>query len=327
MATLTDEAALAATREVLPHWGLEAATVEVFSRSENVVLKVVSAAGETVAVRLHRPGYHSLPELKSEQIWTQFLDGSGIGVPHARRALTGEFYVPVQVADTGDVRQAGIVDWLPGVQAAHHLADASLPAAIERVSQLGTLTGKIDRLSAAWTPPAGFVRHHLDADGLMGAAPFWGPFWDVPELSVDERARVIDLRDALHARLASHGKRHGDYSVIHADLHAHNVLIDGEHVTVIDFDDAGFGWHGYEIAVALSAFPQREGRDAMDAAYLDAYRIENPLPEVAFGMVPTFRLVRMLASVGWVHERPEHGRNQIRPMLDAAFRLAEELGY
>ena len=326
MVTVTDEAALAATREILPQWGLVADSVAVFSRSENVVLKVLTSEGQSVAVRLHRPGYHTLDELKSEQVWTQFLADAGIGVPHARRALSGELYVPVRVEDTGDIRQAGIVDWLPGVQAAEHLAEAELPSAIERVAELGTLTGKIDRLSAAWDPPAGFVRHHLDADGLMGLRPFWGPFWDVPELSVSERKRVTALRETLHERLAAHGKDR-DYSVIHADLHAHNVLIDGERVTVIDFDDAGFGWHPYEMAIALSAFPARDGRDAMEAAYLDAYRAENPLDAASFEIVPTFKLVRMFASIGWVHHRPEHGRSNIRPLIDHALGMAEKLGY
>ena len=32
--------------------------------------------------------------------------------------------------------------------------------------------------ASAWQPPAGFKRHALDADGLMGEAPFWGPFWE-----------------------------------------------------------------------------------------------------------------------------------------------------
>ena len=40
-------------------------------------------------------------------------------------------------------------------------------------------------------------------------------------------------------------------STIHADLHAGNILVRDGGVTVIDVDDAGFGWHVYELAVAL----------------------------------------------------------------------------
>ena len=42
------------------------------------------------------------------------------------------------------------------------------------------------------------------------------------------------------------------YSVIHADMHPGNIVVDGDRLTVIDFDDAGFGWHQYDIATALT---------------------------------------------------------------------------
>lgn len=330
MATVTDDAALVAAQEVLDHWGLAARSMSVFSRSENVVLKVETTGGETVAVRLHRPGYHTLEELKSEQLWTRSLADAGIGVPHARPAPGGEYYFAVRVQDTGETRQAGVVDWLPGVQAAISLSDAPIDAAVARTSALGALTGRIDRLAATWDPPPGFVRHHLDADGLMGETPFWGPFWDVPELSSQERSRMRALRLALHDQLTAHGKARAsgppDYSMIHADLHAHNVLVDGDHVVVIDFDDAGYGWHGYEIAIALLALPDREGRADMENAYLTSYREENPLTDESFAMVAVFKLVRLLAGIGWVHHRPEHGRKRIRPSIDFAFGVADRLG-
>ena len=39
--------------------------------------------------------------------------------------------------------------------------------------------------------------------------------------------------------------------MIHADLVPENVLVDGDSIRLIDFDDAGFGWHHFEIATAL----------------------------------------------------------------------------
>lgn len=326
METVTDEAALAAAQQVLQYWGLEARDLQVFSRSENVVLKAETTVGETVAVRLHRPGYHSLDELQSEQTWVRSLGAAGVGVPHARKAPGGEYYLPVRVADTGEIRQAGVVDWVPGVQAASSLREASVAEAIDRVRELGALTGRVNRLSSSWEPPAGFLRHHLDADGLMGDTPFWGPFWDVPELSRIEKARIRGLRDALHGQLTNHGKDQGDYSMIHADLHAHNVLVDGSSVAIIDFDDAGFGWHGYEMAIALLGFPDRDCRQAMEDAYIEAYRRENPIGESCLATVQVFKLVRLLVSIGWVHHRPEHGRKRIRPTIDAAFEMATRLG-
>ncbi len=39
--------------------------------------------------------------------------------------------------------------------------------------------------------------------------------------------------------------------MIHADMHLDNVLKDGERLNVIDFDDAGYGWHAFDLAVGI----------------------------------------------------------------------------
>ena len=39
--------------------------------------------------------------------------------------------------------------------------------------------------------------------------------------------------------------------MIHADMHSQNVLIQEDKLSVIDFDDAGFGWYGFDLAVAV----------------------------------------------------------------------------
>jgi len=36
-----------------------------------------------------------------------------------------------------------------------------------------------------------------------------------------------------------------------ADLPPGNLLVHKDQLAVIDFDDAGFGWHHYDLAVAL----------------------------------------------------------------------------
>ena len=61
------------------------------------------------------------------------------------------------------------------------------------------------------------------------------------------------------------------YNLIHADLHFGNVLVDGDRLAVIDFDDCGFGWHPYELAVVLAGHPT-ERFDANFESLLRGYR-------------------------------------------------------
>ena len=170
--------------------------------------------------------------------------------------------------------------------------------------------------SASWKPPATFTRHAFDADGLMGDAPFWGPFWELAELSESQKQLVLRARTLLHSRLEALGKGPGIYSMIHADLHAGNVLVDDGKLQVIDLDDAGFGFHAYDLAVALffeSFKPEyAEHRDAM----VGGYRAERGFSDEMVALLPMFLVCRGLAVLGWMHERPELNRS-VAPMAKA----------
>src|SRR5262245_8395273 len=151
-------------------------------------------------------------------------------------------------------------------------------AACERYFELlGALEASMHEQSAAWRPPAGFTRHHVDRDGLMGDAPFWGPFWDHAALTPGERALFIATRDRLRRALDRYGRNAATYGVIHADLHPDNVLVGGGALTVIDFDDAAFGWHLYDIAVALFHQQRQAGFEALFQAFVRGYRTRRDL--------------------------------------------------
>ena len=117
--------------------------------------------------------------------------------------------------------------------------------------QLGQISAKIHNQGVNWQIPKGFQRLSFDADGCRGNAPFWGRFWEIPQLTDAERQRILDIRSAIHRILSDYGKHQGTYSMIHADLHPGNLLVNGNQLAIIDFDDAGFGWHQYELVAAL----------------------------------------------------------------------------
>jgi Ser/Thr protein kinase RdoA (MazF antagonist) len=129
----------------------------------------------------------------------------------------------------------------------------------------------------------------------------------VPELEGPERKLLEATRESLHAELSTWGRDRATYSLIHADLHPKNVLVDGERLHVIDFDDAGFGWHAYELAVALFSYQGQACFEAAREGLVAGYRAERPLDERTLERMPTFLLIRGLALIGWLHDRPELG--------------------
>jgi Ser/Thr protein kinase RdoA (MazF antagonist) len=117
--------------------------------------------------------------------------------------------------------------------------------------------------------------------------------------------------------LSEYGKDRGSYSMIHADLHPRNVLECGDQLHVIDFDDAGFGWHQYDIAVALFDHVMNPDFEAIHDALIAGYRSQRPVSDEALELLPLFLLIRALASLGWLNDRPEVDLYRFLPALIA----------
>jgi len=296
-----------AARAALAAFPIDAGDLELVSLAENVTFKVVDRRdGRAYVLRLHRPGYHTLDELISERSWIRALAGAGIEVPGAMPARDGRDYVPVAIPATGEQRLAGMLRWTEGRLLSDVLAETTDQGVVANYfAQLGALTAAMHNQASAWQAPSGFRRHALDSDGLMGDAPHWGPFWEHQSLSPGERALLLDVRGRMHERLTRLSRDPSVYSLIHADMHPGNILVDGDRLTVIDFDDAGFGWHQYDIAVVLTYWQTRPNAIEIERAFLDGYRAARRLPDDAPTAIAMFRLIRWMASIGWFHQRPE----------------------
>ena len=244
-----------AARAALKAFPVDAVDLVPVSLAENVTFKVTDRESSAYVLRLHRPGYHTLDELVSERAWIRALGEDGIDVPDAVLTCDGHHYVPVTIEATGEQRYAGMLRWTEGRLLSHVLAETRDDKVVEDYfAQLGALTAAMHNQASAWQPPTGFTRHALDSDGLMGEGPHWGPFWEHRSLSPAERRLLLDARAHLRQKLAQLSRDPSVYSLIHADMHPGNILVHGDRLTVIDFDDAGFGWHPYDIAVVLTYY-------------------------------------------------------------------------
>jgi Ser/Thr protein kinase RdoA (MazF antagonist) len=309
-----------AARRALAAFPVEPRRLELVSLSENATFKVATDAGDYV-LRLHRPGYHTRAELDSERMWIRALLDADIAVPRPLRARDGADFVEVAIDAFAERRCVGVSSWTDGEMLARVLRHRKDAHDLERFfAQIGGIAASMHSQSVAWRVPAGFRRHALDADGLVGEAPFWGRFWEHPALSLGERRLLDTTRHALRAALERYARAPTTvttYGLIHADLHPGNLVLDGDRLTAIDFDDAGFGWHAYDIAVALFQFRDAPNYAALEAAFVAGYRAVRPLTEATRATLPMFSLIRALAIIGWIHQRPELDRAAyLRDMKD-----------
>jgi len=308
-----------AALQALAAFGVEPADVRFVHLSENVTFRATDKRdGSPLVLRLHRPWYHDIAALRSEHLWTRALVQAGIAAPEPLLTPRGENFAQVEIAATGEKRWAGLARWVDGELLGDVVSHETNSAANARhFAHLGAIMAAMHNQATGWTPPDGFERHALDADGLMGAEPFWGPFWDHPAFSAGERNMLLGMRERLHAALTRYGKPAGTFSLIHADLHPRNVLIDGGRAAVIDFDDAGFGWHQYDLAVALVAYQDHADFGMFRDACIAGYRSVRAISDADLALLPMFLLIRDLAQMGWFHQRPELPRGAMPSRLKA----------
>ncbi len=316
----------AAGHDVLGEWDLSGATLELLKHRENAVFKV-EKEGFKAALRMHRHGYHSDDELRSELQWMQALSESGIHVPDVIPARTGDLFVNHTAPGLPGSIQVDLFQWIAGVQLGSVEEGVSDEANVDQTfGALGELAARVHNQAASWTLPDGFTRHAWDEDGLAGENPFWGRFWELDSASKEEKDLLVRGRDRVHEDLARLDKSPDTYSMIHADFASENIMIDDDGVRLIDFDDAGFGWHLFELVTSLFFIAGEDYFDQALDALIKGYRRHRQLGDEDLDLLPLFFVARSFTYVGWAHTRSETDTaKELTPMiLQAACELTEE---
>ena len=99
------------------------------------------------------------------------------------------------------------------------------------------------------------------------------------------------------------GRASDSYGLIHADLVPENFLVEDDDVRVIDFDDAGYGWHLFDVATSLYFLKPQPYFEVAKRALVEGYRRRRSLSDGALTRLPLFLAARATTYLGWVHER------------------------
>lgn len=302
----------------LTRWDGTFGAPELVKYRENAVFSVRCGDGSRVALRVHRHGYHSDAALRSELHWMAQLRDAGIGAPPVIPAADGSAFVHVGVDGVPEARQVDMLGWLPGAPIGSSETGLALAgdAGARLFHDLGALAAAVHNQSEAQLLPADFTRHSWCEEGLVGDEPLWGRFWELALLTDAERALLLEAREKAATALAALGRPASKFGLIHADFVPENVLHDQGTLRLIDFDDAGFGWHMFELATALFFLLDEPGYDELQAALLKGYRTTRPLSDEDEALLPLFLFLRGTTYLGWVQTRSEtQTAREIGPML------------
>jgi Ser/Thr protein kinase RdoA (MazF antagonist) len=284
----------------LPRWGMSPhATLTFVSHSENTTfLAHDPQSGQRLVLRVQRIGYHTPAEILSELSWISALIADGIiDTPRPLPDDNGLSLCPVQL--NGLTRQVVAFEYMSG-----HEPDqsASLPAWFRK---LGAISARLHQHSRHWQRPTAFQRKIWDFDAMLGVRPLWGDWRAGLGLRNSDAQLLQRVADALAQRLDAYGRESHRFGLVHADLRLANLLVDGERLGIIDFDDCGFSWFFYDFAAAVSFMEHQPIVTELQSTWLEGYRTIAPVSNEDEAMLPVFVILRRMLLTAWIASHSE----------------------
>ena len=279
----------------LPRWNLsERATLTFLSHSENTTFLAEDPfSGQRLVLRVQRIGYHAPAEIGSELSWIAALIADDvIATPRPLADRDGLLLCSVQL--NGSMRQVVAFEHMSG-----HEPDqsGSLP---NWFVKLGMLSAQLHQHSRTWPRPPTFQRKTWDFDAMLGTRPLWGDWRAALGLGNAERQLLQRVADALADRLSTYGQQSERFGLVHADLRLANLLVDGERLGIIDFDDCGFSWFFYDFAAAVSFMEHESVVADLQQAWLQGYRTVASVSKDDEAMLPVFVMLRRMLLTAWL---------------------------
>jgi len=280
---------------------------ELVKYRENAIFSIYDENGRRFALRIHRPNYHSDGALGSELAWMQSLSDNGLPVPTVQLNRMDQPITLAEAAGVPEARRVDLISWVRGTPLGKIEEEQGLSEHTRRriYRSIGSLTANLHEHANKWAIARDVERPSWFADGLVGEHPLWGRFWDLPALSVEQKIAIRDMRDDGRRFLANYPRHVGNSGLIHADLIADNMMVDGDVISPIDFDDAGFGWHMFDLATTLYFLSEDPHFESIKTALIDGYRQVRELPDEEVASLPAFLMLRGTTYLGWVATRGE----------------------
>lgn len=264
--------------------------------SENHTYRIDGTDGLRHILRVHRPGYQTLAAIRSELAWVAALRKTGLPLPRVLPGRDGEF---VQNAAG---RFAVLFAFEEGREP-HPEEDLTA-----LFGTLGGFAAAAHRHVQAWTPPPGFERPHWTETAILDAEGLWGDWRQAPGLAAGTRRTLDELDARLRQVLRSYGRGPDRYGLIHADMRLANLLVGGGRVTLIDFDDCGFGWFLYDLAASLSFIETTPQAATLKRSWIEGYTASRALSADDLEMVDAMVLLRRMALLAWIGS---HGETEL----------------
>jgi Ser/Thr protein kinase RdoA (MazF antagonist) len=285
------------------------------THADNTTFRVDTVDSQRFVLRIHRPSRKTPNEVRSELLWLAALQHeTDLVAPIPIPTRAGDLLTIASIAEVPEPRMCVLLRWLPG----RFVDQALTPSHLERV---GAFMARLQNSGAQFRPPDGFVRGRLD--NLYGKPPGISEALarqqlDNPEdeataiklvtdiCSLEDGRRVEQFIRRIRAVQRKLGQGSDIFGLIHGDLHQENYLFHQGQVRAIDFDDCGYGYYLYDIAITLFNVRFRDNTPQLRESFLAGYRSVRPLSAEHERYIDIFMDLRDLQMMIWEIEMRNH---------------------
>lgn len=226
-----------ATSEILnkaaASFAFETSSLEFISNSTNEVYRFTKK-DEAYILRITEKSHAYVGKIKAEVDWVNYLVQNGVRASLPIRTIDNQLTALYEEDDKCFIATA--FHMAPG-----RFFDKNEPKlwGTSIFKQWGEIMGKMHMLSKSYIP-------------LETKRDDWrNSEIKNPHLQGKYRVLLEKLR-SLETRIMNLPREGDSYGLIHNDFHPYNFHIDGELITVFDFDDSIYGWFSLDIAIAFN---------------------------------------------------------------------------
>jgi Ser/Thr protein kinase RdoA (MazF antagonist) len=266
--TIGDDSSSPVAEQILERWACDRGSVRFFRSSANFIYRFQDQDSMRY-LRFADASERSREAIEAEMAILEAVTRAGILIATPVASKRGN---TVETVDTEwGTFHAVVFSALEGQQ--HELDDLSESGFRgwgETLGRLHAATSAIAPMPArpAWSDHVAFIQNYLPAESPSLQAEF---------------AELVAAISALPETRETYGLVHGDFEL-------DNLVWNGAHVGILDFDDCSRFWYAADIAFALRDLFE-EGADIGDPrfrVFVDGYRMFFPLSEEHIGNVPLF---------------------------------------
>jgi len=324
--TERDDDRTRAAEAALSRFGFETPGLRPVRMINNVVYEVVrSDSGERFALRLHRHGYRSLAQIRSELAFlaavADDLRGTRIEVPAPVPTSDGALVVEVQ--GDADTWYCDLLTWIDGRVMKHGSGLGPRSCGL-----LGEGLARIHEAAQTFSLPAGAELPLWDTDVMFTECSPFGPGSMQDFLSADAFSLFQEVAERTRAVFEELDSIPGQWGIVHNDYLLINTLFrragNGWQLGVLDFDDLGFGYHLYDLAPLLgNLFDYPDAYRRLPRAFLDGYRSVSALPLGLEVHLPVLMAARHAVTLTWLAAKKRRGETDLPIERHVEIRVAE----